>query len=141
MIKIYTDGSCLKNPGDGGWAAIIFINDKKIIISGHKKNTTNNQMELIAAAEALKKIPNNQEVQIYTDSKYLKMGITEWIKKWSLNNWKTSSKQKVKNIELWKDLYKASKNFKIEWLWVKAHAGNPINEEVDNLAKKAASLK
>jgi len=141
MIKIYTDGSCLKNPGDGGWAAIIFINDKKIIISGHKKNTTNNQMELMAAAEALKKIPNNQEVQIYTDSKYLKMGITEWIKKWSLNNWKTSSKQKVKNIELWKDLYKASKNFKIEWLWVKAHAGNPINEEVDNLAKKAASLK
>ena len=99
MIKIYTDGSCLENPGNGGWAAIIFVNNEKIIISGNKKNTTNNQMELIAAIEALKKIPKGQEVQIYTDSKYVKIGITEWIKKWSQNNWKTSSKKKVKNIE------------------------------------------
>ena len=96
MIKIYTDGSCLKNPGNGGWAAIIFVNNEKIIISGNKKNTTNNQMELIAAIEALKKIPKGQEVQIYTDSKYVKIGITEWIKKWSQNNWKTSSKKKSK---------------------------------------------
>ena len=140
MIKIYTDGSCLKNPGNGGWASIIFMNNKKIIISGNKKNTTNNQMELTAAIEALKKIPEKQEVQIYTDSKYVKMGITEWIEKWSQNNWKTSSKQKVKNIELWKKLNEISKKHKIEWHWVKAHAGDPINEEVDNLAKKAASL-
>ena len=140
MIKIYTDGSCLENPGNGGWAAIIFMNNEKIIISGHKKNTTNNQMELMAAIEALKKIPKDQEVQMYTDSKYVKMGITEWIKKWSQNDWKTSSKQRVKNIELWKELNDISKKHKIEWHWVKAHAGNPNNEEVDELAKKAANL-
>ena len=140
MIKIYTDGSCLENPGNGGWAAIIFMNNEKIIISGCKKNTTNNQMELMAAIEALKKIPKDQEVQMYTDSKYVKMGITEWIKKWSQNNWKTSSKQRVKNIELWKELNNISKKHKIEWHWVKAHAGNPNNEEVDELAKKAANL-
>ena len=140
MIKIYTDGSCLKNPGNGGWAAIIFMNNEKIIISGRKKNTTNNQMELMAAIEALKKIPKDQEVQMYTDSKYVKMGITEWIKKWSQNDWKTSSKQRVKNIELWKELNDISKKHKIEWHWVKAHAGNPNNEEVDELAKKAANL-
>ena len=140
MIKIYTDGSCLENPGNGGWAAIIFMNNEKIIISGCKKNTTNNQMELMAAIEALKKIPKDQEVQMYTDSKYVKMGITEWIKKWSQNDWKTSSKQRVKNIELWKELNDISKKHKIDWYWVKAHAGNPNNEEVDELAKKAANL-
>ena len=140
MIKIYTDGSCLENPGNGGWAAIIFVNNEKIIISGNKKNTTNNQMELIAAIEALKKIPKGHEVQIYTDSKYVKMGITEWIKKWSQNNWKTSSKKKVKNISLWKELNEISKIHNIEWYWIKAHAGYPLNEEVDKLAKNAASL-
>ena len=140
MIKIYTDGSCLENPGNGGWAAIIFINNEKIVISGNKKNTTNNQMELLAAIEALKKIPEGQEIQIYTDSRYVKQGITEWINKWIQNNWKTSSKQKVKNVDLWKELNKISKKYKIEWHWVKAHAGDIINEEVDELAKKAASL-
>ena len=140
MIKIYTDGSCLGNPGNGGWAAIINDQDKITKISGNKKNTTNNQMELMAAIEALKKIPTEQEVQLYTDSKYVKMGITEWIEKWSQNNWKTSSKQKVKNLELWIELNEISKKHKIEWFWVKAHAGDPINEEVDELAKKAANL-
>ena len=140
MIKIYTDGSCIENPGKGGWAAIIFMNNKKIVIKGNKKNTTNNQMELMAAIEALKKIPTGQKVQVYTDSKYVKLGITEWIEKWSKNNWKTSSKQKVKNLELWIELNKVSKKHKIEWLWVKGHAGDPINEEVDTLAKKAANL-
>ena len=140
MIKIYTDGSCIKNPGNGGWAAIIFMNGKKIAIKGNKKNTTNNQMELMAAIEALKKIPTGQKVQIYTDSKYVKLGITEWIEKWSQNNWKTSSKQKVKNLELWTELNEISKKHKIEWFWVKGHAGDPINEEVDTLAKKAANL-
>ena len=140
MIKIYTDGSCIENPGNGGWAAIIFMNNEKIAITGNKKNTTNNQMELMAAIEALKKIPTGQKVQVYTDSKYVKLGITEWIEKWSQNNWKTSSKQKVKNLELWTELNKVSKKHKIEWLWVKGHAGDPINEEVDTLAKKAANL-
>ena len=140
MIKIYTDGSCIDNPGKGGWAAIIFMNNKKIIIKGNKKNTTNNQMELMAAIEALKKIPTGQKVQVYTDSKYVKLGITEWIEKWSQNDWKTSSKQKVKNLELWTELNEISKKHKIEWFWVKGHAGDPINEEVDTLAKKAANL-
>ena len=138
MIKIYTDGSCIQNPGNGGWAAIMLINNEKKSISGFKKNTTNNQMELMAAIEALKKIPIGEEVQIYTDSKYVKVGITEWIKKWSQNNWKTSSKKKVKNLELWKELSSISKKHKIKWLWIKGHAGDPINEEVDVLAKKAA---
>jgi len=140
MIKIYTDGSCIGNPGNGGWAAIIFMNNEKIAITGNKKNTTNNQMELMAAIEALKKIPTGQKVQVYTDSKYVKLGITEWIEKWAQNNWKTSSKQKVKNLELWTELNEISKKHKIEWFWVKGHAGNPINEEVDTLAKKAANL-
>jgi len=140
MIKIYTDGSCIENPGNGGWAAIIFMNNKKIAITGNKKNTTNNQMELMAAIEALKKIPTGQKVQVYTDSKYLKMGITEWIEKWSQNNWKTSSKQKVKNLALWTELNEISKKHKIEWCWVISHSGDPINEEVDALAKKAANL-
>ena len=142
MIKIYTDGSCLENPGNGGWAAIIFIDNEKVVITGNKKNTTNNQMELLAAIEALKKIPEGegQKIQIYTDSKYVKQGITEWIKKWIQNNWKTSSKQKVKNVKLWKELNEISKKHKIEWHWVKAHAGVAFNEEVDELAKKAASL-
>ena len=140
MIKIYTDGSCIENPGNGGWAAIIFMNNEKIAITGNKKNTTNNQMELMAAIEALKKIPTGQKVQVYTDSKYVKLGITEWIEKWSQNNWKTSSKQKVKNLELWTELNEISKKHKIEWFWVKGHAGDPINEEVDVLAKRAANL-
>ena len=140
MIKIYTDGSCIENPGNGGWAAIIFMNNEKIAITGNKKNTTNNQMELMAAIKALKKIPTGQKVQVYTDSKYVKLGITEWIEKWSQNNWKTSSKQKVKNLELWTELNEISKKHKIEWFWVKGHAGDPINEEVDTLAKKAANL-
>ena len=97
-------------------------------------------MELMAAIEALKKIPTGQEVQIYTDSKYVKIGITEWIEKWSQNNWKTSSKQKVKNLELWTKLNEISKKHKIKWFWVKGHAGDPINEEVDVLAKRAANL-
>ena len=140
MIKIYTDGSCLENPGNGGWAAIIFIDKEKIIISGSKKDTTNNQMELMAAIESLKKVPEGNEIEIFTDSKYVKQGITEWIEKWIQNNWKTSSKQKVKNIELWKELNSVTKKHKIKWIWVKAHAGDTFNEEVDQLAKKAANL-
>ena len=139
MIKIYTDGSCLGNPGFGGWAAIIFLNDKKIKIKGKKRNTTNNQMELMAPIKALKKIPVGEKVQIYTDSKYVKMGITEWIESWKKNNWKTSSKKKVKNKDLWKELDRLSEKHQIKWLWVKGHSGDIVNEEVDQLAKKAAN--
>ena len=140
MIKIYTDGSCIGNPGKGGWAAIIIIDGKKIKIKGSKKNTTNNQMELLAPIKALKKISGEKKIEIYTASKYLKMGITEWIDLWKKNGWKTSSKKKVKNIELWKELDSLVKNHKIKWLWIKAHSGNSINEEADSLARGAAIL-
>ena len=138
MIKIYTDGSCLNNPGNGGWAAIINNDGDIIKISGGEKNTTNNQMELIAPIKALQKIEKNKKVEIYTDSKYVKLGITEWIHKWIKNNWKTSKKESVKNKELWVQLYNLTKNFEVNWIWVIAHAGIPLNEEVDLLAKKAA---
>ena len=138
MIKIYTDGSCLNNPGDGGWAAIINSDGKILKISGSEKNTTNNKMELMAPINALKKINKDKKVEIYTDSKYVKLGITEWIHKWTKNNWQTSKKEDVKNKELWVELYELSKTFKINWIWVKAHVGNTLNEEVDLLAKKAA---
>ena len=140
MIKIYTDGSCLENPGDGGWAAIIIDDGKKTQIKGSKKNTTNNQMELMAPIEALKKIPKGSEVQIFTDSKYVKSGITEWIHNWKKNGWKTANKQKVKNKDLWVELDLLSSQFDIKWSWVKAHSTDKLNNEVDLIAREAANL-
>ena len=140
MIKIYTDGSCLKNPGNGGWAAIININGKIKKISGNEKNTTNNRMELMATINALKEMSTRDLIEIFTDSKYVKNGITEWVNNWILNNWKTSKKEDVKNKDLWIELYKLNQSLNIKWNWVKAHAGDPLNEEVDKLAKKAADL-
>ena len=138
MIKIYTDGSCLNNPGNGGWAAIINHDGNVVKISGSEKKTTNNKMELMAPIKALQKIDKDEQIEIYTDSKYVKLGITEWIHKWKKNNWQTSKKEPVKNKDLWIQLYDLTSSFKINWIWVKAHAGNVLNEEVDLLAKKAA---
>ena len=140
MIEIYTDGSCLENPGNGGWAAIINTNGNIKKISGNEKNTTNNRMELMAPINALKNINSDEEIIVYTDSQYVKLGITEWIKTWVNNNWKTSKKEEVKNKDLWTELYNLNKTLKVKWIWIKAHAGNPLNEEVDLLAKKAAGL-
>ena len=140
MIKIYTDGSCLENPGNGGWAAIIINNGQKTQIKGSKKNTTNNQMELLAPIEALKKIPKGTKVQIFTDSKYVKSGITEWIYNWKKNGWKTANKQEVKNKDLWTELDVLANEFEISWHWVKAHSTDELNNEVDLIARKAASL-
>ena len=140
MIKIYTDGSCLENPGNGGWAAIIHDNGDINKISGSEKNTTNNRMELMAPIKALKKINTNKEIHVFTDSQYVKLGITEWINTWIENDWKNSKKEVVKNKDLWIELYNLNKSLNIKWNWVKAHAGNPLNEEVDLLAKKAANL-
>ena len=139
MIKIYTDGSCLGNPGNGGWAAIIIIDKKKIQIKGSKKNTTNNQMELLAPIKALKKIPKGSNVQIFTDSKYVKSGITEWIHNWKKNGWKTANKQPVKNKELWSELDNLTNVFKIKWSWVKGHSKDVLNNEVDLIAREAAN--
>ena len=140
MIKIYTDGSCLENPGNGGWAAIIIDDGKKTEIKGSKKNTTNNQMELLAPIEALKKIPKVSKVQIFTDSKYVKSGITEWIHNWKKNGWKTSNKQEVKNKELWEELDLLTNEFEISWNWVIAHSTDKLNNEVDLIAREAANL-
>ena len=140
MIKIYTDGSCLNNPGNGGWAAIINHNGEVKEISGSVKDTTNNKMELMAPIMALKQIKQNDQIEIYTDSQYVRLGITEWVHKWIKNNWQTSKKEPVKNKELWIQLYELTNQFEIKWIWVKAHAGNALNEEVDLLAKKAAEL-
>ena len=140
MIKIYTDGSCLDNPGNGGWAAIIIDDGKKNQIKGSKKNTTNNQMELLAPIESLKKIPKGSKVEIFTDSKYVKSGITEWIHNWKKNGWKTANKQPVKNKELWTELDILSSEFEIDWNWVKAHSTDKLNNEVDLIAREAANL-
>ena len=140
MIKIYTDGSCIDNPGQGGWAAIILDEGKKTEIKGSKKDTTNNQMELLAPIEALKKIPKGSKVQIFTDSKYVKSGITEWIHNWKKNGWKTANKKEVSNKELWTELDQLNSEFEINWNWVKAHSTDKLNNEVDLLARDAANL-
>tara|TARA_B110000971_G_scaffold156003_1_gene159399 strand:+ start:568 stop:993 length:426 start_codon:yes stop_codon:yes gene_type:complete len=138
MIKIYTDGSCLNNPGDGGWAAIINTNGDVKKISGSVKDTTNNKMELTAPIKALQEVKGNEQIEIYTDSQYVKLGITNWVHKWIKNNWLTSKKVPVKNKELWVQLHELNNLCDVKWIWVKAHAGNILNEEVDLLAKKAA---
>ena len=140
MIKIYTDGSCLENPGNGGWAAIIIDDGKKTQIKGSKKNTTNNQMELLAPIQALKKVPKGSIIEIFTDSKYVKSGITEWIHNWKKNGWKTADKQPVKNKELWEELDLLANEFEISWNWVKAHSTDELNNEVDLIAREAANL-
>ena len=134
-LKIYTDGACSGNPGKGGWAAIILDeNTVQSSISGSESNTTNNRMELMAPIMALIKIKKKSEITIYTDSKYVKVGITEWIKKWKLNNWKNSNKKPVKNKDLWIKLDNSCKKHKVNWKWVKAHADNKMNNLADELA-------
>ena len=134
-FKIYTDGACSGNPGKGGWAAII-LDEKydQISISGSENNTTNNRMELTAPIMALRKIKKKSNITIYTDSKYVKDGITIWIKKWKLNDWKNSSKNKVKNKDLWVKLENCCKKHNVSWKWVKAHADNKFNNLADEMA-------
>jgi len=136
--KIYTDGACSGNPGPGGWGAVILEEDKnQKNISGNEKDTTNNRMELMAPIMALKKISTNSKVVIYTDSKYVKNGITEWIKNWEKNGWKSANKKPVKNKDLWIKLDNLCKDNKIIWKWVKGHSSNKYNNLADELATKA----
>ena len=136
MIKIYTDGACKGNPGVGGWGAIIMKKEKNIELFGGENETTNNRMELMAVIMALKEISSNLELTIYTDSKYVQKGISEWIKNWKVNNWRSSSKKPVKNKDLWIELDEAVGSRKINWEWVKGHAGNEGNEKADELANQ-----
>lgn len=137
-FKIYTDGACSGNPGPGGWGAVIFDNDNnQTNISGKEKNTTNNRMEILAAIMALKKIKSNSQITIYTDSTYVKNGITEWMFNWKKNDWKTASKKPVKNKDLWIKLEKLCEKNKVSWKWVKGHATNKYNNLADQLATSA----
>jgi ribonuclease HI len=133
-LKIYTDGACSGNPGKGGWAAVILDGKNQSSISGSENKTTNNRMELMAPIMALKKIKTKSEITIYTDSRYVKDGITEWIKKWKLNNWKSANKKPVKNKDLWVKLDNCCQKHDVSWKWVKAHSGNKLNNLVDELA-------
>lgn len=137
-LDIYTDGSCLGNPGPGGWAFIIKDKNGKILeFAGSENHTTNNKMELTAVIKAFLYIKKNTILNIYTDSKYVKEGITNWINKWKLNGWKTANKKDVKNSDLWKELDEKIKLHDIKWFWIKGHNENILNERVDVLAKKA----
>ena len=134
-LKIYTDGACSGNPGKGGWAAIILDDNlNQSSISGSESSTTNNRMELMAPIMALKKVKKKSEITIFTDSKYVKDGITDWIKKWKLNSWKSSNKKPVKNKDLWIKLDNSCLKHKVTWRWVKAHADNKYNNLADELA-------
>ena len=136
--KIYTDGACSGNPGPGGWAVIILVNNEiKEMFFGSEKNTTNNQMELLAPIKAIQKFKKKSEISIFTDSTYVRDGITTWIKRWEKNGWKTSSKKPVKNKELWKKLKNLSSRHSIKWIWVKGHAQDKYNNLVDELAQGA----
>tara|TARA_Y100000590_G_C15678114_1_gene998762 strand:+ start:856 stop:1290 length:435 start_codon:yes stop_codon:yes gene_type:complete len=136
-IDIYTDGACSGNPGIGGWGIVILKDQNDpIFLNGGSINTTNNKMELTAAIEALKYLKNESEINLFTDSKYVKEGILSWIEKWKINGWKTSSKKPVKNKELWIELDFQIKRHKIHWKWVKGHSGNINNEKADYLARK-----
>ena len=133
-INIYTDGACKGNPGPGGWGALIVLDDEQIELSGGKKETTNNQMELMAVIKSLEHFDNKIDAIIYTDSKYVMDGITNYIKRWKINGWKTASKKPVKNSELWKSLDSLNSFHNIQWNWVKGHSGHPGNEKADALA-------
>jgi ribonuclease HI len=135
-VTIYTDGSCEPNPGAGGWAALLLFKDCQIPISGANPETTNNRMELTAAVEAFRALPGAHQVKIYTDSTYLKNGITKWLPGWRARNWKRKGGA-LKNVDLWKALDASLRTHQVEWKWVKAHAANKYNNQVDRMARQA----
>jgi ribonuclease HI len=135
-ITIYTDGSCEPNPGPGGWAALLLSGEREKELCGSALATTNNRMELTAAVRALEALKEPCRVDLYTDSEYLKRGITEWLPDWQRRGWKRKS-GKLANVELWQELEKRLQQHKVTWHWVRAHAGNRYNERVDSLARKS----
>ena len=137
-VEIFTDGACSRNPGPGGWGALLRYKTVEKELSGHEDETTNNRMELTAVIEALKALKKSCNITIYTDSKYVMNGVTEWMANWKKNGWKTAAKKKeVKNIDLWQALDELLKPHEIRWVWVKGHAGHAENERVDELARNA----
>ncbi len=137
-IKAYTDGSCLGNPGPGGYGALLIYKGHHKELSQGYRRTTNNRMELLAAVEALASLNEPCEVELTTDSQYVRQGITQWIEGWKRKGWKTASKAPVKNIDLWQRLDALNNKHRVHWHWVKGHSGHPENERVDQLARAAA---
>ncbi|MFA5122731.1 ribonuclease HI [Zavarzinia sp.] len=137
MVEIHTDGACSGNPGPGGWGAVLRFRGVEKELSGGEAATTNNRMELMAAIVALEALTRASEVRLFTDSRYVMDGITKWIIGWKRNGWKTADKKPVKNEDLWRRLDAIASTHRIEWRWVKGHAGDPLNERVDALARAA----
>jgi ribonuclease HI len=138
LVEIATDGACKGNPGPGGWGAVIRYGEREKEISGGEPLTTNNRMELTAAIEALNALSRPCRVKLSTDSRYVMDGLTKWLKGWQRNGWKTADRKPVKNADLWQALVDAAARHRIEWMWVKGHAGHPDNERADKLASSAA---
>jgi ribonuclease HI len=137
-VEIATDGACKGNPGPGGWGAVLRFGSVEKDLSGGEALTTNNRMELMAAIRALQALKKTSHITLSTDSRYVMDGLTKWIKGWQRNGWKTASKQPVKNADLWRELIAAAEPHRIDWVWVKGHAGHPDNERADRLASDAA---
>ncbi|MDR9440578.1 MAG: ribonuclease HI [Halomonas sp.] len=136
-VTIYTDGACRGNPGPGGWGALLVSGHHEKALKGFEAVTTNNRMELMAAIMALRELKRPCRVALWTDSEYLRKGITEWIHNWIRRDWKTASRQPVKNAKLWRELHEETQSHAIEWHWVKGHSGHPGNERADELANEA----
>ena len=135
-VQIHTDGACSGNPGPGGWGAILEYRGVEKELYGGEPETTNNRMELMAAIEALAALKRAASADLYTDSKYLRDGVTQWIHNWKRNGWKTAAKKPVKNVDLWQELEKALAPHDVTWHWVKGHSGHPENERADELARQ-----
>ena len=136
LVIIYTDGACSGNPGPGGWGAILTAGEHQRELCGGEGPTTNNRMELLAAIRALEALKRPCRVELHTDSQYLRQGITEWISGWKARGWRTASKAPVKNEDLWRRLDAARARHEVSWKWVKGHAGHPLNERADELARR-----
>ena len=137
LVVIHTDGACSGNPGPGGWGAILSFGGHRKELKGGELHTTNNRMELTAAISALEALTRPCEVDLHTDSQYLREGITGWIRKWKTNGWRTADKKPVKNVDLWQRLDAALAQHEVRWHWVKGHAGHALNERADELAREA----
>jgi ribonuclease HI len=136
-VLIYSDGACSGNPGPGGWGAVLISGEHRKEISGGEARTTNNRMELTAAISALEALKKRSDVELWTDSAYVRNGITTWIHGWKKNGWRTADKKPVKNVELWQELDRLRDKHNIAWHWLKGHAGHPENERADELARFA----